>query len=95
MIFQVLLRLLNTYPLFKIQTSAYDILHIPCISDLKTEDMRPSTPEQIQNTAKAVITWLGTVIVSIVGDDDKILHAVLSYSKMPKVFSKNFVNYPC
>ena len=28
MIFQVLLRLLNTYPLFKIQTSAYDILHI-------------------------------------------------------------------
>ena len=58
--------------------------------------MRPSTPEQIQNTAKAVITWLGTVIVSIVGDDDKILQAVLSYSKMPnEVFSKNFVNYPC
>ena len=57
--------------------------------------MRPNTPDQIQNTAKAVITWLGTVIVSIVGDDDKILHAVLSYSKMPKVLSKNFVNYPC
>ena len=53
--------------------------------------MRPSTPDQIQNTVKAVITRLGTVIVSIVGDDDKILHVVLSYSTMLKVFTQNFL----
>ena len=67
------------------------MLPIPSISYLKTEDMRPSTPDQIQNTAKAVIPRLGTVIVSIVSDDDKILHAVLSFCTMLKVFTQNFL----
>ena len=76
------------------QEAKNGILHIPCISHLKTEDMRPNTPELIHNAAKAVITRLGTVVVSIVGDDGKILHAILSYSTMLKDFTQNFVSYP-